>query len=224
MASVRMTNQLRHEIAQAANEAYSIANPQPQPSTEMKEFFKKAFTNSAVHRLLGELITKAKALNMVGMDVFKSELPAVTPIHKIDLRKNNEEFELVFDTPMHLNTYLRKGNHRWGNPTLLVEELDAEYQTEARAYHNDFVQKTQEHHKQRAEYRESIANLLGSCTTLKQLLEIWPAAESLIPSEKLQQLHTKVTRKERAQTIKKEINFDPTIANQAVLTSKMLGV
>ena len=224
MASVRMTNQLRHEIAHAANEAYDIANPKPQPSTEMKKFFKKAFTNSAPHRLLGELIQKAKDLNMVSIDLFKKELPEPTPIHKINLQKNNEDFELVFDTPMHLNTYQRKGEHRWGNPTLYVEELDAKYQTEAREYHNDFVQKTQEHRNNVVEYRNSIRALLENCTTLKQLLEIWPAAESLIPSEKIQQMHTKVTRKERAQSIKEEINFDPTVANQAVLTSKMLGV
>jgi hypothetical protein len=72
-------------------------------------------------------------------------------------------------------------------------------------------------------YNGSISDLLENCSTLKQLLEIWPAAESLVESEKLAKMHVKVSRKERAQQIKDEICFDPTIANQAVLTAKLLG-
>jgi len=60
-------------------------------------------------------------------------------------------------------------------------------------------------------------------TTLKQLLEVWPAAESLVPADKIQKMHVKVTRKQKAAQIKEEISFDPTVANQAVLTAKMLG-
>ena len=49
-----------------------------------------------------------------------------------------------------------------------------------------------------------------------------PAAESLVDSAKLSQMHVKVTRKQRAEQIKQEINFDPTVANQTVLTAKLL--
>jgi len=72
-------------------------------------------------------------------------------------------------------------------------------------------------------YNSSIRELLESCTTLKQLLEIWPAAESLVPNDRLQKMHTKITRVERAKQIKEEVNFDPTIANQTVLTAKLMG-
>ena len=82
---------------------------------------------------------------------------------------------------------------------------------------------SQEHDVARETYERSIRDLVTRCTTLKQLLEIWPAAESLVPTDKIQKLHTKVTRIERATQIKEEIRFDPTIANQAVLTAKMLG-
>jgi len=75
----------------------------------------------------------------------------------------------------------------------------------------------------RYNYKQSIRNLLDKCSTLKQLLEIWPAAESLVESDKLAQMHVKVTRKQRAQQVREEIDFDPTLANQTVLTAKLLG-
>ena len=50
-----------------------------------------------------------------------------------------------------------------------------------------------------------IRDLLEQCTTLKQYRSM-AAAESLVDSEKLSQMHVKITRKQRAEQIKQEIN------------------
>ena len=118
----------------------------------------------------------------------------------------------------------RTDNFSWNTPTFYVEDLDLNFIPEVRENFDALVEAKAKHNKELRDYRASIRDLLDKCTTLKQLLEIWPAAESLVPSESIQKLHEKVTRKAKAEQIKEEIQFDPTIANQAVLTSKMLGV
>ncbi len=73
------------------------------------------------------------------------------------------------------------------------------------------------------EYRGTIEDLLDNCNTLKQLLEVWPAAENLVPQELLSKMHEKVTRQQKARTIREKIEFDADAANQIVLTAKLMG-
>lgn len=230
MASVRMTNTLRNDIFRAAEEAYKTANPQPVPSTEFVDTVKQTIEMSLPNRSHRQFILDAQKNGLASRPFQENNLPALREIEQIRLidrvQPNEErECEIRFTTPMEIASIAyRTSNFSWDTPRFHVQDLDLAYQTEVSKHLESFNERWAEHRQATADYRASIRDLLDKCTTLKQLLEIWPAAESLVPQNAIQKLHEKVTRKARAEQIKEEINFDPTIANQAVLTSKMLGV
>ena len=137
--------------------------------------------------------------------------------------RDYKETVVQFDVPLSEWWVVEQTYNRWGNPSVYVNDLATEDQHEISEMFETFQETLTEWKKAARNYNGSITDLLENCTTLKQLLEIWPAAESLVESDKLAKMHVKVTRKERAQQIKEEVCFDPTIANQAVLTAKLLG-
>lgn len=231
MASVRMTNELRNDIFRAAEAAYETANPFPVASTEFVDKIRDALTNSLPNRTLTQLLETAAKSGLSDRPKQANNLPVVREIQQIHIRKllddghKSPHLDIKFSTPVEIATIeYRKENLSWSTPEFFIEDCDPNMQTELFVMFDQLQADIETHRDDTAEYRDQIRNLLEKCTTLKQLLEVWPAAESLVPSDKLQKMHEKVTRKQRAQTIKEEINFDPTVANQAVLTSKMLGV
>ena len=74
-----------------------------------------------------------------------------------------------------------------------------------------------------AHFTKSIDSVLDQCNTVKQLLEVWPGAEALLPNDVIQKLHTKVTRKVDAEKVRDLSQFDADAANQVLLTSSLLG-
>lgn len=229
MASVRMTNLLRNDIFRNADSAYVTANPQPIASTGFLDLVKHAIENSLPNRALTQFLSECEKSGLAKRPHQDTNIPANRDIPEIRLSAGNnddrEQLELRFNTPMSITCInYRTDNFSWNTPTFYVEDLDLNFIPEVRENFDALVEAKAKHNKELRDYRASIRDLLDKCTTLKQLLEIWPAAESLVPSESIQKLHEKVTRKAKAEQIKEEIQFDPTIANQAVLTSKMLGV
>lgn len=233
MASVRMTNELRNDIFRAADNAFDTANPDPKPSTEFMEVTRLALQSSLPNRILKEMLDKAVDAGIQERPSQENNLPKTREIQKFTLKKKLDTddsrdwdyVEMTLTTPMEYTTIeYRNENLSWSSPDFWLHDLDTQFQTEITELFEDFSRRRSEHQDARRNYRSGIRDLLEKTTTLKQLLEVWPAAESLVPSDKLQKLHEKVTRKQRAQTIKEEINFDPTLANQTVLTSKMLGI
>ena len=88
---------------------------------------------------------------------------------------------------------------------------------------NNTHKKIAVHSSARRDFRESIVQVIRSCNTVKQLLDVFPAAEKLLSSDTIQKLHTKVTRKIDAEAVRERANFDTNIANQVILTSALLG-
>ena len=128
---------------------------------------------------------------------------------------------ITFDTPIQ---WLLLARHQWGDPEVFIKELQTDDQPAALKFLQEHCTAVDTHKEAQRQYEGSIYDLLQNCTTLKQLLEIWPAAESLVPNNKLHQMHEKITRVQRAAEIKEAVCFDPTLANQTVLTAKLLGV
>ncbi len=234
MASVRMTNELRLDIRRDAERAYELANPQPKPSNAYVAAVREAILNSPEQTYLRDIyklgeergVTKGKRLgpNIVPRTP-KDVLTGIDLRHKASLGTGRDytNTNIKFDTPLHGYLVVDDDRHRWGDPTVWINDLRAEDKTQI-IEHFETHQKTEEDYNiARRHYEGSICDLLNSVTTLKQLLEIWPAAESLVPNDKIQKMHVKVTRAQRAAEIKEEVCFDPTVANQAVLTAKMLG-
>ena len=101
---------------------------------------------------------------------------------------------------------------------------DLDTYTSARERIDNFVDRKQVFRNNRNEYNETIsASCSQLCTTLKQFLTAWPAGESFVPDDKIAEMHTKVTRIQKARQIKEDINFDDTAVNKVVLTSKLMG-
>lgn len=235
MASVRMTNELRYDIRRNAENAYDLANPEPQPSTEYIDRVRRAVINSPAQKFLKDMaeigaergITKLEHGNQKIVPFCNKD-----PITGVDLKRvsptvnntqNVDRHTIKFNTQMHKYYVTEENYNRWGNPSVWVEDFSDDDRLEV----TDLFIKHEAAHDTwfdaKQSYETSIRDLLDSVTTLKQLLEVWPAAESLVPAEKIQKMHTKENRKQQAKRVREEVNFDPTVANQAVLTAKMLG-
>ena len=80
-----------------------------------------------------------------------------------------------------------------------------------------------EYSTNRREYYNTVNRLLDKCSTLKQFLTAWPAGEAFVPQDKMSELHTKVTRIQKARQLKEDIDFDDTAVNKVVLTAKLNG-
>jgi hypothetical protein len=239
MASVRMTNELRHDIRRRAEEAYDLANPPPKPNNEYVAAVRAAVTNSPEQTYLRDIKKLGEEREVNASTRYGQNILPHTPresVTGIDLRiktlagvvdhSPNRDFKscnVKFDTPLTNYLVVDGDRHRWGDPTVWINDLRVEDKTQLIEYFDAHQKADEDYTVARRNYESSIHDLVNNVTTLKQLLEIWPAAESLIPNDKIQKMHAKVTRAQRAAAIKEEVCFDPTIANQAVLTAKMLG-
>jgi len=229
MASVRMTQEMRANIRRAAEHAYELSNPEPKPDNAYIAAVKQAVLNSPEQKFLKRMANEGRAENL-HLRKGKNLLPeknkeAVTAV-ELRLAPSSRDYKetiVQFDVPLSEWWVVEQTYNRWGNPTVYVNDLATEDQHDISEMFEAFQTNVGEWRAASRNYNGSIRDLLENCSTLKQLLEIWPAAESLVENEKLAKMHVKVTRKERAQQIKDEICFDPTIANQAVLTAKLLG-
>lgn len=247
MASVRMTRELRDVIRRKAEEAYELANPRPKPNNEYVAAVRAAIVDSPEQtylrdiKKLGEerevdkatrygqnILPHSPKETVTGIELRIQTLAGVVsrqPMLGVVNRQGSDykNCHVNFDTPL-TNYLVVDGDRRhWGDPVVWINDLRVEDKTQI-IEHFDAHQKADEDYTvARRNYESSIRDLVNNVTTLKQLLEIWPAAESLIPNDKIQKMHIKVTRAQRAAEIKEEVCFDPTIANQAVLTAKMLG-
>lgn len=233
MASVRMTSELRNTIRRNADKAYTLSNPEPKPNNEYIALVVQAAVNEPAQKFLREMKTKGEELSLKDDERYGGNvlpLKSAQPLTQLILRcvdddnlrrRDYKESYINLNTP--LKDYLQVSPTTYRDPILWIEDCRHDEQTKLREHFEAYRTSKAKWHGAENDYRSSIANLVNKCTTLKQLLEVWPAAESLVPHDKIQQMHTKVTRADRAATIKEEVCFDPTIANQAVLTAKMLG-
>ena len=239
MASVRMTNELRMDIRRKAEQAYQLANPQPKPNNEYVTAVRAAIVNGPEQAYLRDIKKLGEEREVDKDNRYGPNILPHTPkdlVTGVDLRiktmleamshrndRNYKETTIKFDTPITTYLVVDSDRHRWGDPVVWINDLRIEDKTQIIEYFEAHQKADEDYTTARRHYEQSISDLLNSCTTLKQLLEVWPAAESLVPSEKIQKMHVKVTRAQRAAAIKEEVSFDPTVANQAVLTAKMLG-
>jgi len=226
MASVRMTRQLRYDIMANAEKAYDAAHIAPKPLRAFLDYAKQAILESKPQRLLQSWVDQAKEAGMYDNKRLSADCPKEVDVHKIVLSPDENGYDLTLEWPTKwsLPTFShRNSRYDWDTIRFDIDTLDLKFQATLKEHHESLRAAIEQYKEDARKYRADIKELLEKVTTLKQLLEVWPGAESLIPSEKIQAMHTKVSRKERAQQIKQDISFDPTAANQTVLAAKMLG-
>jgi len=239
MASVRMTNELRSDIRRKAEKAYELSNPEPSPSNAYIELVRNAIINDPGQTFMRSMLNQGNLLGLdsrYGYQILPSKPKDIVTAVNLRIttlagamsgsRSNRHDYKetaIRFASPLVDFLLLNKDQLHWGVPSIYINDFRDEDKSEIIEQFENHRTAEEAHTTLQNQYNRSISNLVEQCTTLKQLLEIWPAAESLVPANKIQRLHTKVTRIERAKQIKEEISFDPTFANQTVLTAKLLG-
>jgi uncharacterized membrane protein YheB (UPF0754 family) len=229
MASVRLTRELRDEIYTNATNAFKIANPEPIASTAFEQKLRAAIPRMPSQEALAEAKTILNSVFDRNNSTFDNKHFHIVErsISKADVFIP-EQFQrrltvtVKFSAPIHI--FGKKYESYYGpEDDILIEDFSESDKSEITNYVNDLVQRKKEHRNKSIDYEQKIRELLDKCGTLKQLLEVWPAAETLVPPHKISRMHEKITRKQRAAQVHDEISFNADEFNQVVLTAKLMG-
>ena len=249
MASVRLTQDLRNIIHRNACDAYKNVNIAPKATNKQCEFIAKAVKNTPIQQLLADVVTerekRGEMYAELGENLMEEKYNNSFPqLHKTSVIiitnniRNNQviqqrilqgDVRFILNTPIQLYSLDSYPSHRtsnktpWSHASWMVSEFALNQQTEVAEIVDKLLCDGEEFYTNQKSYETQIKEVLKQCTTVKQLLEVWPASESLIPPEKLQQMSVKITRKQRAENIKEEIQFDASKLNKHLLANKLLG-
>lgn len=229
MASVRLSRQLRSEIRNNAVEAFQRTNPTPEYTSAQVNFIIDAIQNSPTQKKYDEIVA------------LYSEVPQYQ--HRGSY--TTDEGHAFGFTPPRKNSHTKVRFYDVGNTSTIVELgrrmvcygsgrdwalnvpmnviEDPADREKIREILRDFEQRKTDHENTYKNYDANISNLLNNCSTLKQFLDAWPAGETFVPNEAVAEMHTKVTRIQKARAIKEKVEFDDSSVNQVVLTSKLMG-
>ena len=234
MASVRMSRDLRSTILSRAMQAFNTTNPEPELPTKDRDWFADQIAACPEQTKLKQISDLMEGWPSIPRESYYSSAGLLFGLNKIE-PKAITSLRISYtdkDNPRHHSTLSFHLNSpktmltASGSETLsfdLSAFKDLDTYTSARERIDNFVDRKQVFRNNRNEYNETISKLLESCTTLKQFLTAWPAGESFVPDDKIAEMHTKVTRIQKARQIKEDINFDDTAVNKVVLTSKLMG-
>jgi hypothetical protein len=221
MASVRLTNELRSLIHSKAMEAFNLAKPEPMPSIDLNDKIRAAIIQSRPYRALKnihDLCTTHGSFESLGGRPDKLKLQDVTRIYLKHIGERQDSLVLEFMPPLRVYA-----ENFWGTLEFSFLELNPDDIIELRQPLSEVCNSIAQNHQDRHDYSNKILNLLRQCTTVKQMLTVWPAGESFVPSQSMSRMYEKVTRIERAKQIKEEVEFDDTLVNEVVLTAKLVG-
>ena len=232
MASVRMSNELRAQMKRAAIDAWNVANPQPKASAEFANELVLLIKNSEGQQNAAKVHEAGKnkkfgtSFGFVKENIInKRETDSFAFIWDLSGRPGEAAGMDTVRIELPLKTEIFTNDHYYGLK-LYASDITSEAHdnyVSLKSKHSDLWNRVDQYSTNRGEFEHQIQQLLWHCNTLKQLLEAWPAAESLVPQNLLQKMHEKVTRKQTAARVKEDINFDDTTANKALLAAKMLG-
>ena len=223
MASVRLTRELRESINRRAMDAFDLAKPQPKPSTALTDKVRQAVLDSVPFRTLKAFYDgytvhgDFKSLNG-RPDNLKATDMARLYLSNIGSSGGVHSLHFEFVPPIRVYT-----SSNWGTLTFYFDEFNLEDRAALQGPLLDLCGEINQNQSDRQNYADKIGALLSECTTIKQLLMVWPAGESFVPHEYMTKMYEKVTRIERAQRIKKEVEFDDSFVNEVVLTAKLVG-
>jgi hypothetical protein len=232
MASVRMSNDLRATIRRNAMQAFDVSTPEPQFATADINSMVDAVLESDAQATLSaiaqsyEKLPKTKSswsYNRELKHAFGFNPPTETKVNRLTFILEPRNDANGHRTTVDLNraVHMYSANQ---HAELSINVIDDPMER-ARILEmlNKYEKRHQDYKSARQNYHATIDHLLDECTTLKQFLTAWPAGESFVPAEKVTELHTKVTRIQKARQIKEDIMFDDTAINKVVLTAKLMG-
>ena len=232
MASVRLSRDLRSTIQRNAMQAFDVSTPEPQFATNDINFMVDAVLQSDAQATLSVIAQTYEKLpkcrtswgyNRELRPAFGFDSPFETKVSKLTFVLDPRNEAAGHRTTVDLNRSVQMYSAS-NTAEVPIEAIDDPAERARIVEILDKHKKRMDDYKQaRNNYHATVSNLLDECTTLKQFLQAWPAGESFVPQDKINELHTKVTRIQRARQIKEDINFDDTAVNKVVLTAKLMG-
>ena len=232
MATVRLSQQLHRQLLDAAKEKYKVTNPEPNQSPELISALRAGLqtmpavtafnTMLATPAIQNEMATKSEishALNRADLsNVTDIRVNNITEHARYTETGNPEDIYCELDTPVQLPY-----GSNYGSYDVSIDSFDITIRDELHSKLATAIDGKDTYNEKYQHFTKSIDSVLEQCNTVKQLLEVWPGAEALLPSDVIQKLHTKVTRKVDAEKVRDLSQFDADAANQVLLTSSLLG-
>lgn len=228
MASVRLTRDLRQQISQKAMNAFQISNPEPMPSTEFVQYLVEAIPRMPsqiglrkMHDIYESEVKDSSSFDSKNAAIISKTVERLT-IEWVDDAFDRRKY-VAFDPSIPINVYRTDSHSYYMSFKATIEDFATQDKTKVQEYATDLAERRKKNTEAESDYRHKVSDLLDRCNTLKQLLEVWPAAENLIPQGYIVKMHEKVTRRQRAQQVKEDIDFNADEINQVVLTAKLMG-
>ena len=232
MASVRLSRELRSTIRRNALQAFDVSTPEPQFATNDINFMVDAVLQSDTQATLSTIsqsfdkIPKARSswsYNHEMKPAFGFDSPSELKVNRITfiLEPRNDANGHRTTVDLNRSVHMYSAHNTAEVPINVID--DPAERARVVEILDTYEKRYQDYKDSRANYYATIDSLLDGCTTLKQFLQAWPAGESFVPQDKINELHTKVTRIQKARQIKEDINFDDTAVNKVVLTAKLMG-
>lgn len=232
MASVRLSRDLRSTIKRNAMQAFDVSTPEPQFATDDINFLVDAVLQSDSQATLGAIaqsydtvpkMRSSWAYNRELKPAFGFEQPYETRVSKITfiLEPRNEANGHRTTVDLNRSVHMYSAHNTAEVPIEVID--NPAKRIRVIEILDTYEKRYQDYKESRHNYGGTVSSLLEECTTLKQFLQAWPAGEAFVPQDKINELHTKVTRIQKARQIKEDINFDDTAVNKVVLTAKLMG-
>ena len=228
MASVRMSNDLRSAIRRNAMQAFDVSTPEPQLATADINYIVESVAQSETQRTLASIYDAYAVIpkwkSGYSYDVTKRAFGCYPPSQS-KVSKLNFMLDESPNTRIQIElgrTVVMFSNSEYADVPISVL-TDPAVRLKVEEILTDFKVRRNNQYDSRETYSNTISSLLDKCTTLKQFLTAWPAGEAFVPNEKVSELHTKVTRIQKARQLKEDIAFDDTAINKVVLTAKLMG-
>jgi len=246
MASVRLSRELRDRILNTAMLAFRKTNPDPKPTAEFCQKLVSAINNSPVQAAARRVLQAHTEPNGV-VKIYKSfSMPNLLPQTlnpstfklKGEPRSSEEKelanriwssrepaLELVVDMPAPVMVFHAPDRYKDDSDTLTLHISDLD-EADQQPILDEMVRLLTEEkviNEKFSNYRSSISDLLHKCNTAHQFVEAWPAGDAFLDTDTKLTMHEKVTRAQSARNRREAVNFDSTVANQVVLTSKLIG-
>lgn len=244
MATVRMTQQMAGDIEVAAMKAWNNTNPSPEKNPELQALVRQAVLRmpavTKIKEIADDPVVKelviGKHTRLTGFlksfgstaevsEVFLENIPKTQAAPQLFGQdayntEDSPEFnmKIEFDTPVQMPCV-----DNWMNFDVDYTHLHPDDRLPISTKATEAYMESTKHSEKESEFRNSIQQVIKSCNTVKQLLDVWPAAEKLLDATTIQKLHKKVTRKIDADAVRERANFDPNAANQVILTNSLLG-
>ena len=242
MASIRMSNQLREQMYAEARSNFEITNKTPVFDNETTITIESIIRNSKMQLNLKEVYDKTHSSGLSTVNSFG--LDSSSKYRMINIKEYDEIWlqgevletngngpttgkttthKVAITLPLKRPFYVCETGSYYDNnsQTCNLQDMEQEEVDMLQPLLQNHYERLTAYQNKRTEYERQIKELLWKASTLKKVLDVWPAAEQLVPHEIIQRMHEKITRATSAKRLQEDISFDTQLVNNVALKAKL---